>query len=46
MCLLSIYLDDGREFGIHFDAMKTSKALEIKSLLDDSYNHLVEILII
>jgi hypothetical protein len=46
MCLLTIYEDDDRENGIRFDSMKTSKALEIKSLLDDRYNHLVEILLV
>jgi len=45
MCMLKIFLDDDRQFAIRFKPMTTSKALEIKSLLEDDDRH-VDILLL
>ena len=45
MCILKVFLDDDKEFVIYFKPMPISKALGIKSLLDEKGNYLADILL-
>ena len=44
-CILKVFLDDDKEFAIYFKPMSISKALEVKSLLDEESNYPVDILL-